>query len=110
MSNVRVSNMLRKINYLFILFSLLILSACSGSDPGPLVGTWHMGGIVPMTIQFRSSETETLGVIEKVSYEVKGNDVLVTYTDGIAKGMTMRYTITGQDTAQTELGTLQRIQ
>lgn len=63
-----------------------------------------------MTVQFRSGETETLGVIEKVSYEVKGNDVLVTYTDGIAKGMTMKYTMIGQDTAQTELGTLQRIQ
>ncbi|MGB2833541.1 MAG: hypothetical protein WBC07_11350 [Methylotenera sp.] len=102
--------MLRKINYLFISLTLLILSACSGNDPGPLTGTWRMGGLVPMTVQFRSGETETLGVIEKVSYEVKGNDVLVTYTDGIAKGMTMRYTMTGRDTAQTELGTLQRIQ
>ena len=110
MSNVRVLNMLRKINYLFISFALLILSACSSNDPGPLAGTWRMGGIMPMTVQFRSGETETLGVIEKVSYEVRGNDVLVTYTDGITKGMTMRYTITGQNTAQTELGTLQRIQ
>ncbi|WP_232411480.1 MULTISPECIES: hypothetical protein [unclassified Methylophilus] len=102
--------MLRKISSLFIIFSLLILSACTGSDPGPLAGTWRMGGLVPMTIQFRSGETETLGVIEKVSYKVKGNDVLVTYTEGLAKGMTMRYTITGQNTAQTEMGTLQRIQ
>lgn len=102
--------MLRKITYLLISVSLLTLSACSGNDPGPLAGTWRMGGLVPMTVQFRSGETETLGVIEKVSYEVKGNDVLVTYTDGIAKGMTMRYTITGQNTAQTELGALQRVQ
>lgn len=102
--------MLRKINSLFISLSLLIVPACSGNDPGPLAGTWRMGGPVPMTVQFRSGETETFGVIEKVSYEVKGNDVLVTYTDGIAKGMTMRYNITGQGTARTELGTLQRIQ
>lgn len=102
--------MLRKITYLFISVSLLILSACSGNDPGPLAGAWRMSGLAPMTVQFRSGETEALGVIEKVSYEVKGNDVLVTYTDGIAKGMTMRYNMTGQDTAQTELGSLQRIQ
>lgn len=102
--------MLRKINHFFTSLLLLVLSACSGNDPGPLAGTWRMGGLVPMTVQFRSGETEALGVIEKVSYEIKGNDVLVTYSDGIAKGMAMRYTITGQGTAQTELGTLQRIQ
>jgi hypothetical protein len=107
---VRDSSMLRKIKHLFMSLSLLILSACSGNDPGPLAGTWRMEGFVPMTVQFRSGETETLGVIEKVSYEVKGNDVLMTYTDGIAKGMTMRYTVTGQGRAQTELGSLQRIQ
>lgn len=102
--------MLRKLNYRLALFSLLILSACSGNDPGPLAGSWRMGGPVPTTIHFRSGETEMLGVIEKVTYEVKGKDVLVTYSDGMAKGMTMRYTITGQDTARTEIGTLQRIQ
>ena len=99
----------RTISYLVISLLLLILSACSGNDPGPLEGTWRMGGIMPMTIQFRSGETESLGMIEKVSYEIKGNDVLVTSKDGIAKGMTFRYTITGKNTAQTELGTLQRI-
>lgn len=68
-----------------------------------------MIGLMPMTVQFRSGETESLGMIEKVSYEVKDNDVLVTYKDGMVKGMTIRYTITGQNTAQTELGLLQRI-
>lgn len=102
--------MLSKINLLLISLSLLILAACSGNDPGPLTGTWRMGGLIPMTVQFRPGETETMGVIERVSYEVKGNDVLVTYTDGIAKGMSMRYTITGKDTAQTQLGTLRRVQ
>ena len=62
-----------------------------------------------MTIQFRNGETESLGVIEKVSYEAKGNDVIVTYQDGIAKGMSMRYTITGQNSARTEMGVLQKI-
>lgn len=68
-----------------------------------------MGGLMPMTIQFRDGETETLGVIEKVSYEVKGNDVIVTYLDGIAKGMAVRYTMAGPNTARTEMAVLQRI-
>jgi arginyl-tRNA--protein-N-Asp/Glu arginylyltransferase len=68
-----------------------------------------MDGLVPMTVHSRSGETEALGIIEKVSYDVQGNDVIVTYTDGMAKGMGMRYTMTGPDTARTELGTLRRI-
>ena len=68
-----------------------------------------MNGPMPMTIQFRSGETEALGMIEKVSYEVNGNDVIVTYKDGLAKGTAMRYTITNANTLRTELGTLQRI-
>lgn len=62
-----------------------------------------------MTIQFRNGETEALGIIEKVSYEAKGNDVIVTYQDGITKGMAVRYTIIGPNTARTEMGLLQRI-
>ena len=48
-------------------------------------------------------------MIEKVSYEVKGNDVIVTYKDGLAKGTAMRYTVTGPNTLRTELGSLQRV-
>jgi hypothetical protein len=62
-----------------------------------------------MTIQFRSGETESMGIIGKVSFEIKGNDVLVISKDGIAKGLIIRYTITGKNTAQTALGTLHRI-
>jgi hypothetical protein len=85
-----------------------VLAACGG-NPGPLEGTWQMTGIVPMTVTFRKGETEAMGMIEKVSYKTEGNDVLVTYLDGLAKGTTMRYTITGQNSARTELGTLKRI-
>lgn len=84
------------------------LSACS-SGPGALEGTWQMSGAMPMKVTFRSGETEALGMIEKVSYKTDGNDVLVTYMEGMAKGTTMRYTITGKDSAHTELGTLRRI-
>lgn len=76
------------------------LSAC-GNDTGPLAGTWKMNGPIPMIVQFRSGETEALGMIEKVSYEVKGNDVIVTYKDGLAKGMAMRYTVAGTNTLHT---------
>ena len=62
-----------------------------------------------MKISFRNGETEAMGMIEKVSYKTDGKDVLVTYLDGIAKGTTMRYTITGPNTAKTELGPLKRI-
>lgn len=102
--------MLKIIRTVVISLLLIILSACTGDDPGPLKGKWLMGGAMPILVQFRSGETESLGFIEKVSYEVRGNDVLVTSKDGIAKGMTFRYTITGQNTAQTELGPLQRIE
>jgi len=68
-----------------------------------------MGGLMPMTVKFRHGETEALGIIEKVSYEIKGNDVIVTYQDGMAKGMAMRYTVTGPNTVRTEIGVLQRI-
>ena len=88
----------------------LVLAACdNGKSPGALQGSWQMTGPVPMKISFRNGETEAMGMIEKVSYKTDGKDVLVTYLDGIAKGTTMRYTITGQNTAKTELGTLKRI-
>ena len=62
-----------------------------------------------MTVVFRDGETETLGVIEKVSYEVRGRDVIVTYESGPAAGMAMRYTVVGPDVVRTELGTLRRV-
>ena len=68
-----------------------------------------MTGLIPMTIAFRQGETEAMGMIEKVSYKNEGNDVLVTYLDGFAKGTTIRYTMLNKNTAHNELGTLQRI-
>lgn len=101
--------MKNKLIVIIIAFGSATLSAC-GNDPGPLAGTWKMNGIVPMTIQFRSGETEAMGMIEKVSYEVKGDDVIVTYKDGFAKGTAFRYTVTGSNTLRTDLGTLQKIE
>lgn len=93
---------------LLALITLAFAVTACGS-PGALEGTWRMDDVMPMTVTFRSGETEPLGIIEKVSYKTEGNDILVTYLNGMAKGMTMRYTITGKDSARTELGTLRRI-
>ena len=92
-----------------MVLALTIVSCSSGKSPGPLEGTWQMSGGMPMAITFRGGETEALGMIEKVSYKTEGNDVLVTYLDGLAKGTTMRYTITGANSAKTELGSLRRV-
>lgn len=95
-------------NLLILIVFVFSVTGCS-SGPGALEGTWQMSGVMPMTVTFRSGETEALGMIEKVSYKTDGNDVLVTYLDGMAKGMTIRYTIISKDSARTALGTLRRI-
>jgi hypothetical protein len=68
-----------------------------------------MGGVMPMTVHFRSGETEALGIVEKVSYEKHGQDVIVNYESGLMKGTAMRYTVTAPNTARSELGSLQRL-
>lgn len=92
-----------------LILSFIALAACTNRDPGPLAGTWQMTGIVPMAVQFRPGETESMGIIEKVSYDVKGSDVIVVYEEGIMKGSAVRFTMIGPGTARSELGTLQRI-
>jgi hypothetical protein len=62
-----------------------------------------------MTIHFRPGEEESLGVIEQVSYEVSGSTVLAKIESGSMKGTSMRYTITGPNTAQFQMGSLRRI-
>ena len=62
-----------------------------------------------MIVTFRSGETESLGMIEKVSYKVDGNSVLATSESGFAEGMTMRYTVIGPNTLKTPLGALKRV-
>jgi hypothetical protein len=85
------------------------LSACTNDDPGPLKGTWKMNGAFPMTVQFRDGESETMGIIEKVSYEIKGNQVLVTLENGPMKGMAARYVIANTNTVTAPFGALTRL-
>jgi hypothetical protein len=93
-----------------LLFALTIaLAACTNNDPGPLAGSWKMNGPVPMTAHFRKGESEAMGMIEKVSYEIKGNQVIVTSESGPMKGLAARYTITGPNTVHSEFGTLTRV-
>jgi hypothetical protein len=76
-------------NFVAVLLALA-LTACGGSSPGPLAGTWQSAGPVPMKTTFRSGETESMGLIEKVDYKADGNSVIVTYKDGLMKGSSMR--------------------
>lgn len=87
---------------------VVALTAC-GKGPGPLEGTWKMTGPIPMTVTFRADESEALGIIEKVSYQRKGDDVIVTYESGLMKGSSMRYTMTDRNTATFALGKLERV-
>lgn len=89
--------------------AVLLLAACTGKDPGPLEGTWQVDGMIPMTATFRSGESEAMGIIDKVSYKTNGADVLMTYEDGMAKGTTMRFTMTGPDAARAEIGSMCRV-
>lgn len=88
----------------------LMLGSCSRNSPRPLEGKWQVTGVVPLTVEFRDGESESFGVIEKVTYEVRGNDVIVHSESGMGKGMAVRYTMTGPDSATAEFGTLRRIQ
>ena len=91
-----------------LLIAVLLLAACS-KGPGPLAGTWRLEGPMPMTVHYRDGEEEAMGIITPVSYRQEGKDVLVTYLDGMAKGSTVRITMTGPNTARTEFGTLRRV-
>ena len=91
------------------LLMVTTLAGCNRS-PGALEGTWKADGLVPMTITFRSGETEAMGVIEQVDYATNGNVVKVTYKDGMMKGTAIAFTIVNQDTAANPMYTLRRIQ
>lgn len=87
------------------------LVGCAKSDPGPIAGTWRVEGAVAMTISYRPGETEALGLIEKVSYEVagQGNEVIVKTESGPMAGVAMRIRVLGPDTLQSQLGVMRRV-
>ena len=69
------------------------LTACGDSSPGPLAGTWEAEGSLPLVKTFRDGETETLGVIQKVGYQLDGQSVIVSYKDGLMKGTAIRFVV-----------------
>jgi hypothetical protein len=85
------------------------LVACGDSSPGPLAGTWQAGGIMPMKTTFRSGETETMGMIEKVGYKTEGNSVIVTYKDGLMKGTAVRFQLVNPTTARAMDNTFRKV-
>jgi len=87
---------------------VFLITACS-DGPGPLEGTWQMSGLVPVTVIYRDGQEETMGIISNVKYEHEGNDVLITYLDGMAEGTTVRVSMTGPDSANLGFGKLTRV-
>ena len=96
-------------NLLWILLVSLALAACSKKDPGPLEGTWRMSDPFPMTVTFSRGRAEAMGMIEEVTYEIDGKDVIVTWKTGISAGTAMRYTIVSPETVSTDIGILRRV-
>jgi hypothetical protein len=96
------------ITWLAIL-SFCLLAACCRRDACPLAGTWEQTGAMRMIAHSSYGEMDSLDVVEKVSCDVKGQDVLVTYKDGPTKGSPVRDTMIGPDVAKTEMGTLRRV-
>jgi hypothetical protein len=87
----------------------LILVACSRESPGPLEGTWVVTEPFPVTVTFRPGEAEAMGVTKKVSYEIDGDEVLVTYQEGATKGRTFAYTVIDANTIRSSSGTFHRV-
>lgn len=85
---------------IFALILVMALAACGDSSPGPLAGTWQSTGFMAMKTSFRSGETETMGMIEKVGYKVDGQSVIVTYKDGLMKGTALRFVLVNPSTAR----------
>jgi multidrug efflux pump subunit AcrA (membrane-fusion protein) len=92
-----------------ISIAAFILMACTGENPGPLEGTWATTKPIPVTVSFRSGEVEAMGRTKKVSYKNNGNEVLVTYKDGTAKGTSYRYTVVDANTIRSDSGTFRRV-
>lgn len=92
----------------FALMALMI-AACSKANPGDIKGKWKFSDGMPMIVEFRDGESETMGMIEKVSYKIEGSTFFVTSESGPAAGLTVRYELVDHNTLSCQLGTFRRI-
>ena len=93
-----------------VLLFVIIISGCSNDkDPGPLEGTWQSADLFGLKVTFREGETESLGMIDTVTYELRGKDVIVTYHGGMADGTKMRFTVESENFMHTEIGRFKRV-
>ena len=97
------------LKFSLIFFISIILTSCSSDEPGPIAGTWKLMGPIPMIVKFRKGESESMGLIEKVSYKVNGNSVIVTSESGPMKGISVKYTVDSPNTLTFATGKLQRV-
>lgn len=98
--------------FLLTFCCITLLLGCANNhldNPGELAGKWKLDGLISIPMEFKRGEVTALNITEKVTYEIKGRDIFVTYKTGVAKGTVVKYTMTGDDSAVTELGTLKRI-
>ena len=86
-----------------------LLASCANQNPGPLAGTWMATEPFPVTVTFRDGETEAMGVTRAASYEVHGNEVLVTYAEGSNKGTTFKYQVINPNTIRSDSATFRRV-
>ena len=57
----------------------------------------------------RAGETEALGMKEKVSYQINGNDIIVTSENGPVKGIAARDMIKGPGVANSGGGLMRKV-
>lgn len=87
------------VRFLVLAVLTIALAACGNSSPGELAGTWVTSPI-SMKATFRDGETETMGVIERVTYKRDGSSVIVNYQDGLMKGSSVRFEMVNPTTAK----------
>lgn len=86
-----------------------LLTACKPSDPGPLAGKWRIVEDKRVVIDFKPGESDTMGIVEAVDYDVLASQVIVTYKKGPMSGIPQEYLLTSPDTVTSPIGHLERV-
>lgn len=94
----------------FSILILLMISACSqpATSECPIAGHWIAEGKMPFEINFQPGEARMLGMVNKVTYQKKGNVITVIYADGPMKGQSVSYTMVDSNTIKNPMVVLRR--